>query len=179
MITEVKIFNVDDFATLFESAYSMNIDITDGHRSTQFPVESGETRSDHVIINAVEIKMDLMLTGELNNAFAAIQQAYDQNQLVGIQTRVKTYQPMLLTSFNHSEIPEMVDALKLSLSFIEWRAIEPEYGELPPKKVAKKNQSSTVNRGKVQTQTTSKQEQQSFLTKIGDNLAKIPKILGY
>ena len=58
---------------------------------------------------------------------------------------------MLIVNFYHDEIPDMTDAVKLSLRFTEWRTVEPEYGELPPRKVAKKEQSSTVNRGKVQT----------------------------
>ena len=39
---------------------------------------------------------------------------------------------MLLTGFNHDEIPDMIDAIKLSLRFVEWRTVEPEYGDLPP-----------------------------------------------
>ena len=151
MITEVKIFDTESFTTLFESVNPVQLNVRDEHKATQFQVESGETRSDHVVINPVEIGMDLILTGELKDAFEAMQQAYDQHQLVGIQTRVKTYQPMLIVNFYHDEIPDMADAVKLSLRFTEWRTVEPEYGELPPRKVAKKEQSSTVNRGKVQT----------------------------
>ncbi|ETT00038.1 hypothetical protein M5X66_10465 [Providencia sp. PROV188] len=151
MITEVKIFNVDDFTTLFETANPIKVTIRDEHKATQFAVESGESRSDHVVVQPIEINMDLILTGETKNAFERMQQIYDTHQLVGIQTRVKTYQPMLLVSFSHDETPDMADAINLSLHFTEWQAVEPEYGELPPRKVAKKEQSSTVNRGKVQT----------------------------
>nr|WP_048608954.1 hypothetical protein [Providencia rettgeri] len=153
MITEVKIFNVDNFSTLFETANPIQINVRDEHKATQFTVESGETRSDHVVVQPVEIGMDLILAGEMKSAFETLQQAYDKHQLVGIQTRVKTYQPMLLVNLYHDEIPEMADAIKLSLRFSEWRTVEPEYGDLPPRKVAKKEQSSTVNRGKVQTST--------------------------
>ncbi|MGJ0637421.1 phage baseplate protein [Xenorhabdus bovienii] len=153
MITEVKIFNVNTFATLFESASPIQVSVRDEHKVTKFQVENGETRSDHIVVEAVEIGMELLLTGELKNSFAAMQQAYDTHQLVGIQTRVKTYQPMILANFYHDEVSEMADAIKLSLRFSEWRTIEPEYGELPPRKVAKKTQSGTVNRGNVQTRT--------------------------
>lgn len=151
MITEVKIFDTESFATLFDSVSPIQINVRDEHKATQFQVESGETRSDHIVVNAVEIGMDLIITGELKDSFEAMQQAYDQHKLVGVQTRVKTYQPMLMVNFYHDEIPDMADAIKLSLRFTEWRTVEPEYGDLPPRKVAKKEQSGTVNRGKVQT----------------------------
>ncbi|WP_272665944.1 phage baseplate protein [Providencia sp. PROV174] len=168
MITEVKIFNVDNFSTLFETANPIQINVRDEHKATQFTVESGETRSDHVVVQPVEIGMDLILAGEMKSAFETLQQAYDKHQLVGIQTRVKTYQPMLLVNLYHDEIPEMADAIKLSLRFSEWRTVEPEYGDLPPRKVAKKEQSSTVNRGKVQTSTVSEKKKKSAATKIAD-----------
>lgn len=168
MITEVKIFNVDNFTTLFETANPIQLNIRDEHKVTQFTVESGETRSDHVVVLPVEIGMDLILAGEMKSAFETLQQAYDKHQLVGIQTRVKTYQPMLLVNLYHDEIPEMADAIKLSLRFTEWRTVEPEYGNLPPRKVAKKEQSSTVNRGKVQTTTTSDKKKKSAAAKIAD-----------
>lgn len=168
MITEVKIFNVDNFTTLFETANPIQINVRDEHKATQFAVESGETRSDHVVVQQVEIGMDLVLAGEMKNAFELMQQAYDKHQLVGIQTRVKTYQPMLLVNFYHDEIPEMADAIKLSLRFTEWRTVEPEYGDLPPRKVAKKEQSSTVNRGKVQTSTVPEKKKKSAAAKVAD-----------
>ncbi|MTC15793.1 phage baseplate protein [Providencia alcalifaciens] len=168
MITEVKIFNVDNFTTLFETANPIQINVRDEHKATQFTVESGETRSDHVVVQPVEIGMDLILAGEMKSAFETLQQAYDKNQLVGIQTRVKTYHPMLLVNLYHDEIPEMADAIKLSLRFTEWRTVEPEYGDLPPRKVAKKGQSSTVNRGKVQTSTVPEKKKKSAATKVAD-----------
>ena len=168
MITEVKIFNTDNFTALFETVNPMQINVSDGHKATQFAVESGETRSDHIVEQPVEISMDLILTGEMKSTFEIMQQAYDKHQLVGVQTRVKTYQPMLLVNFNHTEIPDMADAIKLTLRFTEWRTVEPEYGDLPPRKVTKKEQSSTVNRGKVQTVTVSDQKKKSTAAKMVD-----------
>ncbi|HCR4029909.1 TPA: hypothetical protein OOF70_003419, partial [Morganella morganii] len=68
MITEVKIFDTESFTTLFESVNLVQLNVRDEHKATQFQVESGETRSDHVVINPVEIGMDLILTGELKDA---------------------------------------------------------------------------------------------------------------
>ncbi|MDR0805942.1 MAG: hypothetical protein LBN41_04230 [Enterobacteriaceae bacterium] len=153
MITDVKIFDLDSFNTLFSSASPIKVNVRDEHKATKFQVESGETRSDHVVVEAIEIDMELILSGEdMKNTYESIRQAFDKHQLLGIQTKVRTYSPMLMINFPHDELPEMLDAIKLSLHFTEWRTIEPEYGELPPQKVEKKQQSGTVNRGKVQTQ---------------------------
>ena len=166
MITDVKIFDTDSFTTLFETASPIKINIRDEHKATTFQVESGETRSDHVVVQAVEIGMDLILSGELKNAFGLMQQAWEQNKLVGIQTRVKTYQPMLLVNFYHDETSEMADAIQLSLRFTEWRSVTPEYGDLPPKKVQKPSQSSTVKRGGAQTKSVSEERKKSVLVRV-------------
>ena len=170
MITDVKIFDIESFNTLFASASPMQVNVRDEHKATKFQVENGETRSDHVVVEAIEIGMELLLTGDMKNAYESIRQAYDNNQLLGIQTRVRTYSPMLLVNFYHDESAEMLDAIKLSLRFSEWRTVEPEYGELPPRKVEKKEQSGTVNRGKVQTQEAGEKTKRkgSVLTKVDD-----------
>ncbi|VTP70784.1 phage protein [Proteus vulgaris] len=64
----------------------------------------------------------------------------------------------------------MIDAIKLPLRFVEWRTVEPEYGELPPRSTQKPTQSSTVNRGNVQTKDadTETKKKGSFATRIAD-----------
>lgn len=166
MITDVKIFDTDNFTTLFETASPIKINIRDERKSTTFQVESGETRSDHIVVQAVEIGMELILSGELKNAFGLMQQVWEQNTLVGIQTRVKTYQPMLLVNFYHDETAEMADAVQLSLRFTEWRTVTPEYGDLPARKVQKPSQSSTVKRGGAQTKSVSEERKKSVLVRV-------------
>lgn len=166
MITDVKIFDAESFTTLFETASPIKINIRDEHKTTTFQVESGETRSDHVVVQAVAIDMELILSGELKNAFGLMQQTWEQNKLVGIQTRVKTYQPMLLVNFYHDETAEMTDAIRLSLQFTEWRSVEPEYRDLPPKKVQKPPQSSTLKRGDTQARSVTEERKKSVLVKV-------------
>ncbi|WP_337243270.1 phage baseplate protein, partial [Proteus faecis] len=81
--------------------------------------------------------------------YSIIKQLYDEHTLVGIQTRVKTYQPMLLESLTHDEDPQKVNAIELKLKFTEWKTIEPEYYKKSSKSTKKPKQISTVNRGNV------------------------------
>lgn len=166
MITDVKIFDPEKYSTLFETLSPIQINVRDERRATSFPVESGETRSDHVVVQPVEIGMDVILSGDMSNSFSALQQAYAKNQLLGIQTRARVYQPMLLVNFYHDESAEMADAIKLSLRFTEWRTVTPEYGALPPRSVAKKGQAGTVKRGNVQTKEVPSERKRSWLDRI-------------
>ncbi|MFN6885537.1 phage baseplate protein, partial [Proteus mirabilis] len=91
MITEVRIFDLASFTTLFDSVNPTQVTIDDSHQAITFTVENGESRSDHVVINPISISISLLLTGDIANAYATIKQLYDENTLVGIQTRVSTY----------------------------------------------------------------------------------------
>lgn len=149
MITEVRIFDLESFSTLFDSVNPTKVSINDSHQTMKFTVENGESRSDHVVINPISINIDLLLTGDIANSYSIIKQLYDENTLVGIQTRVKTYQPMLLESLTHDEDPAKIDAIELKLKFTEWKTIEPEYDKKSTKSMKKPKQSSTVDRGNV------------------------------
>ncbi|QIG05644.1 phage baseplate protein [Proteus sp. ZN5] len=149
MITEVRIFDLESFTTLFDSVNPMKVSITDSHQVIKFAVENGENRSDHVIINPISIDVELLLTGDIADRYSIIKQLYDEHTLVGIQTRVKTYQPMLLESLTHDEDPQKVNAIELKLKFTEWKTIEPEYNKKSSKSTKKPKQTSTVNRGNV------------------------------
>lgn len=149
MITEVRIFDLESFVTLFDSVNPTKVSVTDSHQAIKFAIENGENRSDHVVINPISIGVDLLLTGDIAHRYSIIKQLYDEHTLVGIQTRVGTYQPMLLESLTHDEDPAKVDAIELKLKFIEWKTIEPEYNKKSPKSTKKPKQTSTVNRGNI------------------------------
>ncbi|CDH00799.1 hypothetical protein [Xenorhabdus bovienii] len=113
------------------------------------------------------VQRQALMKGKPLHYPAATTDRYQRDLSHLIKRMIKTYQPMILANFYHDEVSEMADAIKLSLRFSEWRTIEPEYGELPPRKVAKKTQSGTVNRGNVQTRTVSGKKK-SVATKIMD-----------
>jgi hypothetical protein len=134
---------------IFSAAYPMRVSVTDTKTATQFQVENGETRSDHVVDNAIEITVDFILIGDdARNQFDNIHQAYKNNTLLSIQTKMKTYDNMLIVGVPHDETFTVYDGASMPVQFQEWREIQPEYGELQQKQVAKPEQSSTAARGK-------------------------------
>lgn len=147
--TPVQILDSESFQIIFATAYPMRVTVADNKTATKFQVENGETRSDHVVKNAIELTIDFILIGDdSRNQFDNIHQAYADNKLVSVQTKMKTYENMLIVGVPHDETPAVYDGASMPVQFQEWREIQPEYGELQQKKVAKPAQSSTAPRGK-------------------------------
>lgn len=144
----VQVLDGEGFGVLFESAAPMRLTVRDEKRATRFPVETGGERSDHVIDNAIEIAIEFVLTGrEARQQFQAMRQAYLERRLVTVQTRMGTYDNMLIEAFPHEETVTVSDGAVLPVRFLEWLEIQPEYGELQQSEVADPKQSSTVQRG--------------------------------
>jgi len=147
----VAILNADTYSVIFESASPMSVSVHESKRATKFAVEDGTERSDHVVQDLTEIQIEFLLADDTRNAFENLRQAYLQNTLMIVQTKVGSYENMLITDLPHDEKPELGTAVNVPIRMQEWVEVKPEYGELPPKKVANKNQSSTVKRGQQQT----------------------------
>ena len=149
--TPVQILDADTFQPVFQSSNPMKITVTDEKKFTRFQVESGEERNDHVIKNAVEISIDFTLTGRAaKTQFEAMKQAYEDNRLLIVQTGMATYESMLIESFPHDETVNIFNGATLPVKFVEYREIQPEYGELQQKQVSNPSHSSTAKRGSQQ-----------------------------
>ena len=79
--------------------------------------------------------------------FESLRQAFEQNKLVTVQTKVRSYENMLILDMPHDETPELGTAINVPVRMQEWVEVKPEFGELPPAKVENKSQSSSVKRG--------------------------------
>lgn len=146
--TPVQILDNESFAVLFASANPMRVSVIDEKRATRFQVEDGGERSDHVVTNAIEINIEFILSGhDARQQFQLMRQAYQESRLVTVQARMGSYENMLIEAFPHEETTTIYDGAVLPVRFIEWREIQPEYGELRQEQVANPAQSSTVDRG--------------------------------
>lgn len=144
---QVTILDFDSFETLFASAHPMRVAVREEKRATKFAVEDGTERSDHVVRQLTEIQIDFLLVDDTRNQFESLQQAFQQNRPLTVQTKVKTYDSMMIVGMPHDETPELGMAVNVPIRLQEWSAVKPEFGELPPAKVENKSQSSTVKRG--------------------------------
>ncbi|WMD23298.1 hypothetical protein RAS12_13285 [Achromobacter seleniivolatilans] len=152
----VAILDAESAQVIFTSAEPMRVSVKESKRATKFAVEDGTERSDHVVRELTEIQVDFLLSDDTRNQFENIRQAFDQNKLLIVQTKVRSYENMLILDIPHDETPELGTAINLPVRMQEWVEVKPEFGELPPAKVENKSQSSTVKRGQQTTQESSR-----------------------
>ena len=151
MISVVSILDSDNYQVLFNDANLMNLDILDEIKVTQFQVEDGTTRSDHTVRLPIVINGTMLINENARVAFTNLRQAYLENRLLIIQTRVNSYPSMLITGIPHTETIDNLLGVTVNIRFEEWRTVAPVYGELPLGTTRNPAQSSTVNRGQQQT----------------------------
>jgi len=164
----VQILDAESFGVVFSSAHPMHVSVSEDKKMTEFTIESGEQRSDHVIDKATEIKIMFMLVdANSRNQFENMRQIFKENKLVTIQTRMTTYSNFLIESFPHDETADMSVGATLEVRFKEWKEVQPEYGELQQKEVATKPQASTQQRGR-QTGATVQEEQKKKGSLLSD-----------
>jgi|SRR5690625_79249 len=126
--TTVAVLDNDTLQPLFQSAHPMRIAVDNEKEVTRWEVETGEERNDHVIDRAIEISVDFVLASADDVAqFNEIQDTYADLKLVTIQTRMRSYENMLMQAVPHDESIEV--GATVNARFIEWREITPEYGE--------------------------------------------------
>lgn len=151
----VAILDNETLQQIFRASSPMRVSVRESKVASKFAAEDGTEKSEHVYTNATEISMDLFIDDEQSrNGYEEIRQAWLENRLVTVQTRVSSYQNMLILDMPHDETTDTNGAIVMPIRMQEWRTYEPQYGALPPQKVKRKEQSSTVNAGQKQTSET-------------------------
>ena len=147
----VAILDAESFEQLFTATSPMRVTVREEKKVTKFQVEDGSERSDHVVRLATEIGIDLVIEDEFaRGMYLQLQQAWRDNKLVIVQTKVASYESMLIESMPHDETPEMGNGISMPIRLTEWRTVTPQYGSLPPSKVANKKQADTAKQGQKQ-----------------------------
>lgn len=149
LMTRIAILDNDTLMPIFQSAHPMRVSVLPEKRATKFAVEDGTDRSDHVVQELVQISMDFTVVDDVRQAYESLYQVWEQNGLVTVQTKVRSFENMLILSIPHDEDISLGTGISMPIRLQEWIEVKPEEGELPPKKVVNKNQSSTVQRGQV------------------------------
>lgn len=148
----VAILDGESYEQLFTAAQPMRVSVRESKRVTKFEVEDGTIRSDHVVDDQIEIAIDLILESQdARDGYQQIRQAKDDNRLVIVQTKVSSYESMLISEMPHDETTELGGAISMPLRLVEWRTVTPQFGALPPSKVMNKAQASTTKSGQKQT----------------------------
>lgn len=150
----VAVLDSQTLRQVFAASQPMRVSVREDGKLTQFPVEDGTSRSDHFVRQPIQVTVDFLLTDQTRDAFAELRSAFQSQTLLAVQTKVALYFSLVITALPHDEVPENGEAIAVPITMLEWRTVEPEYGTLPPSKVARPAQSSTVARGQQQTTAT-------------------------
>lgn len=147
----VAILDATNYQPLFVGAHIMRVTVRETSKLTSWPVEDGTQRTDHRVIDPVEIDLPLLLTDETRNLYEQLRQAYLDGADLVVQTKVASHANMMIYEMPRDETPEQGDSIPLAIKLREIIVITPEFGTLPERKVANKSQSSTVKKGNQQT----------------------------
>lgn len=151
MIELVAILDADTFESIFDGSNPMRVTVRETSKLTSWPVEDGTQRTDHRVLDPIEIDLPMLLTEDNRDLFERLRQAFLDGRNLIVQTKMRTYPEMMITEIPHDETPEQGDSTPVAVKLKEVRTIKPGFGTLPPTSVANKTQSSTVNRGGQQT----------------------------
>lgn len=151
MIEVVSILDSETFEVLFAGGSIMAVDVLDEKKYTQFQVEDGSSRSDHSIKLPIAITIPFRISENTRVTFENLRQAYLNDRILIIQSRVASYESMVIEAIPHSETVDNLMGVTVDIRLVEWRTVTPVYGELPLGTTRNPAQSSTIPRGQQQT----------------------------
>lgn len=144
----VGIFNAETASPVFEGAQIMRISALEAVRPTQYPVESGETRTDgHRVRQLGTATVDFIIPRDVKSVYAELQKAWRDGTRFTLQTRAATHSPYVIVEMPREERPDVEGAVGLQVRFQEWLEVIPEYGEMPLRVVANPAASDTAKGG--------------------------------
>lgn len=172
MIVDVVAIYDRIFRQAFQLARPIKASVSEGAKVMEHPIETGGVVSDHRIVLPVEITLSMILTqGEYRAAYNQIYQAFLRMEGFTIETRVGGYRNMIISEIPHEEDPETFDVIPMNLKFREVQFVTAAIVKLPAKKVKKKKQASTVDRGQQAAKTpapAAEKKSKSLLSRIFD-----------
>lgn len=115
----VGIFD-EQFNQLFSTARPMKATVKLTSKTMDHPIETGSIRTDHKILNPIEIELPLIVSSfDYRDVYAAIREAYKRSSLLTILTNVTSYNNMIIDAMPHEEAPDMMDSISIALSLKE------------------------------------------------------------
>ena len=137
------------FAQLFVDARPMKASISETSKIFEHPLETGAVIADHRIINPVDIVLPLVVNAlDYASVFQQVKSAFVNASILTVQTKVGSYENMVIQEMPHEETPEMFDTVSIALKLRQARFVTAQYGKLPPAKVAAPKHTDTVKQGK-------------------------------
>lgn len=137
----------------------------------EHPLEDGSSIVDHKIILPIEVELSMVVqSADFRSVYDQIKRYYLGAELLSVQTRTGVYNSMVIQGMPHDETPDFYDTISIALKLKEVKLVTAQFGTLPPRKVKRKEDSSTVKRGEQQKDDKSKQ---SVGTEIADKAKEL------
>lgn len=149
----VSMINSETLAPILpQGASPMRATIRETSKLTSWPVEDGTQRTDHRVLDPIEIDLSILLASDQNrDVFDQLRQVYLRGDSITVQTKLRTYDAMMIMEMPHDETADVSNAFAVSVRLKQVITVKPEFGALPPSRVANPVQSSTVKKGGQQT----------------------------
>lgn len=125
----VDVVQILDQATgqqVFATARPLQSFIREVSKGLMYPIETGATLTDSIIIEPTEIQMDFLITQDgYATVYPQMRTGRINGTLYTVQTRTGTYRNMYIEEMPHDETPEMMSAIKIHLKFKEALQVAP------------------------------------------------------
>ncbi len=139
------------FGQIFPAARPMRARIKETTKFMEHPIETGATIIDHRIIEPVVIDLLVILNAsDYRSVYEQIRNYRQMGALLTVQTKVASYDKMVIADIPHEEEPAMFNTVGMMVRFIEAQFVSAQYDTLPESEVADPANASTQQRGQQQ-----------------------------
>ncbi len=122
----VQVLNQDTGDQVFSQARPLAAFIREASKGLMYPIETGATLTDSIIIEPTEISIDMLIQqGGYATVYPQIRAGRLNGTLYTVQTRTGTYKNLFIEEMPHEETSDMMSAIKLHLKFKEALFVTP------------------------------------------------------
>jgi hypothetical protein len=145
-----------NFNQVFKNARPMKAVIKPAYQNMTQPLETGAVTTDHRIILPVEIELSVVIQGtDYKNTYQIIKNYAQNGTLLIVQTKTDIYRNQIFIERFHEESADMLNTVAMAIKMIEVLIVSTQITTVPKNPT----DSSTVNRGNVQSSTPNQNQQ--------------------
>lgn len=172
IITDVLGIFDNNFNQIFFNCIAIKCETKETAKAMEHPVEDGSVITDHKIINPIEIELSFIMKPVFyKQSYQQIKTVFLGSNLITIQTKVDSYSNMMIQAMPNTQDPNLFDTITMAVSLKQVIIVQAQYGTLPPSSVSQSKDSSTVDRGEQNPETT--EQSSSILKNTGDAIRSI------
>lgn len=146
-ITEAAIYSDNEFNGKIDGFDIMSIKVRVPSRTTQAPIETGETSTDYKVLMPIHISVSGFVDTTTIGGMLALKKIYNmaankEHEFYSVATKEGLYDNLILQDCPHDEDPDHVEVIQFHLEYIEALIVQGESS-----KSASGDNSNTKQRG--------------------------------